>query len=90
MDIYDTWKVYKAKLEGEIVKYNDASKEGKKKAMVAHKDTAKEVLKKFIDLLKLENKSDQTAFREVIDSFMKDIKLMDNGIQNFKGTDEIN
>lgn len=26
MDIYDTWKVYKGKMEAEITKFNDASK----------------------------------------------------------------
>ena len=38
MDIYDTWKVYKDKMEQELVKFNHANKEYDFVAMKGAKD----------------------------------------------------
>ena len=48
MDIYDTWKVYKDKMEQELVKFNKANKEYDFPAMTAAKDATKHIYLKFI------------------------------------------
>lgn len=54
MDIYDSWKLYKAKMEENILKFNEANKEGDFPAMTIAKDNTKKIYLKFIELLKLE------------------------------------
>lgn len=63
MDIYDTWKLYKVKLEQNITKFNSFNKEGDFDGMTKAKEGAKNVYIKFLDLLKLEGESDQKAFK---------------------------
>lgn len=76
MDIYDTWKIYKDKIEKQIVAFNlnvkDNDLEGQKKT----KDNAKNYYLKFVDLLKAESKSDQNAFKEILNDFQQEIKKM--------------
>ena len=55
MDIYDTWKVYKDKMETDLTAFNKANKEGDFPAMTIAKDSVKRIYLKFIELLKLEN-----------------------------------
>jgi hypothetical protein len=48
MDIYDTWKLYKKKMEEYILKFNEANKEGDFEQMKTAKDGIKNVYLKFI------------------------------------------
>jgi len=48
MDIFDTWKIYKKKMEDYITKFNQANKEGDFEEMKKAKDGAKNVYLKFI------------------------------------------
>jgi len=54
MDIYDNWGWGWAKMEENIIKFNNANKEGDFKAMTIAKDNTKKIYLKFIELLKLE------------------------------------
>ena len=85
MDIYDTWKIYKDKMEEEITKFNVANKEADFPSMTIAKDTTKKVYLKFLELLKLESENTQHAFREQLDSFYKELKLMSDYIKNNEG-----
>ena len=85
MDIYDTWKLYKDKMEEEITKFNQANKEGDFPAMTIAKNETKRIYLKFIELLKLESQNTQQAFREQLDSFYKELKLMSDYIKNNEG-----
>lgn len=49
MDIYDTWKVYKGKIEKEILAFNAAIKENSFPNMTKAKDNAKNYYLKFVD-----------------------------------------
>lgn len=55
MDIYDTWKIYKDKMEADLIQFNQANKEGDFPAMTIAKDNCKKKYLKFLELLKLEN-----------------------------------
>ena len=48
MDIYDTWKIYKNKIEKEITELNDAVKESNFEQMKDHKERAKSAYLKFV------------------------------------------
>lgn len=67
MDIFDTWKAYKEKMESYILKFNTCNKENDFEGMTKNKESTKTVYLKFIELLKLEPKSNQEAFREALD-----------------------
>ena len=81
MDIYETWKIYKQKIEDEISRFNGAAKDGDFAKMTTCKDNAKNYYLKFVDLLKTQSKFDQSSFREVLDSFKGDIKQMSDYIK---------
>ena len=51
MDIYETWKLYKDKMEAQIAKFNEATKKNDFETMKSAKDTAKSYYQKFIQLL---------------------------------------
>jgi hypothetical protein len=55
MDIYETWKFYKDKMEENIHKFNSANKEGNTSDMTTYKENTKKIYLKFLELLKLEN-----------------------------------
>lgn len=63
MDIYDTWKIYKDKIEKEIVAFNQNVKDNDLEGQKKTKDNAKNYYLKFVDLLKAESRSDQNAFK---------------------------
>ena len=90
MDIYDTWKLYKQKMEVYITEFNKANHENDFPAMTKAKDSTKNVYLKFIELLKLERQSDQEAFREALDAFKADIKKMSEYIKNNEGRKILN
>ena len=50
--------------------------------MTKAKDETKRVYLKFIELLKLENESTQSAFKEALDDFLKELKTMSEYIKN--------
>lgn len=90
MDIYDTWKVYKDKMEEYLIKFNQANKEGDFPAMTAAKDGCKKVYLKFLDLLKLEHESTKDAFKESLDDFLSEIRKMSEYIKNNEGKKILN
>lgn len=55
MDIYDTWKIYKDKMEEYLLQFNKANKEWDFPAMTIAKDSTKKIYLKFLELLKQEN-----------------------------------
>ena len=63
MDIYDTWRLYKQKMEGYITDFNKANQQNDFDSMKKAKESTKSVYLKFIEMLKLERSSDQEAFR---------------------------
>jgi hypothetical protein len=90
MSIYDTWNIYKDKMEEYIVKFNQANKDGDFPAMTIAKDNTKKVYIKFLDLLKLEHESTKEAFREQLDAFLAEIKKMSEFIKNNEGKKILN
>ena len=55
MDIYDTWKLYKDKMEAEISKFNEATEKNDFETMKIAKDATKSYYQKFIALLQCES-----------------------------------
>lgn len=53
--------------------------------MTKAKGNAKNYYLKFVDLLKLENRSDQNAFKETLNDFSQEIKKMGDYIKNNEG-----
>ena len=53
MDIYDTWRMYKQKMEQYITEFNQANHRSDFPAMKEAKEQTKSVYLKFIELLKL-------------------------------------
>lgn len=53
--------------------------------MKKNKDNAKNYYLKFVDLLKMESRSDQNAFKETLDDFANEIKKMAEYIKNNEG-----
>lgn len=89
MDIYDTWKIYKEKIDKEIIGFNEAIKVDDFQTLAKHKDNAKNYYSKFIELLKCESSSDQRAFKETLDDYIKDIKKMGEYVKNNAGKKKV-
>ena len=53
------------------MKFNAANKEGDFPAMTIAKNETKRIYLKFVELLKLENQSTQSAFKEALNDFYK-------------------
>lgn len=71
MDIYDTWKVYKERIEKGFTLFNEGVKANDFDKMKEGKDAAKNYYLKFIELIKMQSRSDQEAFKETLDDFVK-------------------
>lgn len=71
MDIYDTWKVYKERIEKGFLQFNEGAKTGDFELMKQGKDAAKNYYLKFVELLKAQSSSDREAFKETLDDFVK-------------------
>lgn len=54
------------------------------------KESAKTIYLKFIDLLKLQGETNRMAFKEALDDFVKDIKMMSDYIKNNEGKKILN
>ena len=63
MDIYDTWKVYKERIEKGFLTFNEGVKHNDFEMMKQGKEAAKNYYLKFIELLKMESTSDREAFK---------------------------
>lgn len=50
--------------------------------MTIAKDNTKRIYLKFIELLKLENQSTKSAFKEALDDFYKELRTMSDYIKN--------
>lgn len=62
--------------------FNAAVKESSFPNMTKAKDNAKNYYLKFVDLLKCESRSDQSAFKETLNDFSQEIKKMADYIKN--------
>lgn len=58
--------------------------------MKASKEATKSYYQKFIQLLQCENESDKKAFKEALDDFLKDLKMMSDYIKNNEGKKILN
>lgn len=90
MDIYDTWKSYKNKMEEYILKFNEANKSGNFEDMKKAKENTKNVYLKFVDMLKAEGESNRLAFKDALDAFKEDIRQMSDYIKNNEGKKILN
>lgn len=90
MDIYDTWKAYKSKMEEYILKFNEANKSGNFDDMKRAKENTKNVYLKFVELLKAEGESNRLAFKDALDAFKEDIVQMSDYIKNNEGKKILN
>ena len=90
MDIYDTWKLYKDKMEAEISKFNEATKKNDFETMKIAKDATKSYYQKFIALLQCESEYDKKSFNATLDEFLNDLKKMSDYIKNNEGKKVLN